>query len=85
VSCNKYRYILTLLTEHTYTMLQTKPNAKPLAIDSTNASVTFEDVNFEYVSGQKILNSLSFTVPAGQKVAIVGGSGSGWVPWEPCD
>jgi ATP-binding cassette subfamily B (MDR/TAP) protein 7 len=34
-------------------------------------------VTFGYVEGQKILDKLSFTVPSGHKVAIVGGSGSG--------
>ena len=37
----------------------------------------FEDVHFSYVEGQKILNGLSFDVPSGKKIAIVGGSGSG--------
>ena len=32
---------------------------------------------FEYVQGKKILDQLSFTVPAGKRVAVVGGSGSG--------
>ena len=38
----------------------------------------FEDVHFSYVEGQKILNGLSFDVPSGKKIAIVGGSGSGY-------
>lgn len=46
-------------------------------ITGHDAAVTFDDVHFEYVPGQKILNGLSFTVPSGKKVAIVGGSGSG--------
>jgi len=36
-------------------------------------------VHFEYLEGQKVLAGVSFEVPAGKKVAIVGGSGSGWV------
>lgn len=36
-------------------------------------------MHFEYLEGQKILAGVSFEVPAGKKVAIVGGSGSGWV------
>ena len=43
----------------------------------STSTVTFEDVKFEYVAGFPILNGLSFHVPAGKKVAIVGGSGSG--------
>ncbi|XP_052810563.1 iron-sulfur clusters transporter ABCB7, mitochondrial-like isoform X2 [Mya arenaria] len=54
-----------------------KPNAPILDVNAQNSTVTFDDVSFEYVKGQKILNGLSFSVPAGKKVAIVGGSGSG--------
>lgn len=43
----------------------------------SEAHVRFENVSFEYVTGQPILNDVSFEVPAGKKVAIVGGSGSG--------
>jgi len=41
------------------------------------STVTFEDVSFGYVDNVNILKSLSFHVPAGKKIAIVGGSGSG--------
>ncbi|XP_033635648.1 ATP-binding cassette sub-family B member 7, mitochondrial-like isoform X1 [Asterias rubens] len=54
-----------------------KVNAPALDITPQNASITFEDVSFGYLEGQDIFNNLSFTVPAGKKVAIVGGSGSG--------
>ena len=59
--------------------LKTLPGAKMLQLSPENATVTFEDVVFQYVEGRKILQGLSFTVPAGKKVAIVGGSGSGFV------
>uniref|UniRef100_A0A7N8WI40 Iron-sulfur clusters transporter ABCB7, mitochondrial n=1 Tax=Mastacembelus armatus TaxID=205130 RepID=A0A7N8WI40_9TELE len=51
--------------------------APPLAITPQEATIRFEDVYFEYLEGQKVLNGVSFEVPAGKKVAIVGGSGSG--------
>ncbi|KAI0228943.1 ATP-binding cassette sub-family B member 7, mitochondrial [Lamellibrachia satsuma] len=51
--------------------------APPLEITRENATVTFEDVVFGYIKGKDILQGISFTVPAGKKVAIVGGSGSG--------
>ena len=58
-------------------LIQSKSDAVPLVIDPSLAEVTFEDVGFHYISGKQILNGLSFTVKPGQKVAIVGGSGSG--------
>ncbi|KAL5010558.1 hypothetical protein ScPMuIL_012863 [Solemya velum] len=48
-----------------------------LLISQPESTITFENVYFNYVEGQNILNGLSFTVPSGKKVAIVGGSGSG--------
>uniref|UniRef100_A0A8D0DB21 Iron-sulfur clusters transporter ABCB7, mitochondrial n=1 Tax=Sander lucioperca TaxID=283035 RepID=A0A8D0DB21_SANLU len=51
--------------------------APPLAIAPQGATIRFEDVYFEYLEGQKVLTGVSFEVPAGKKVAIVGGSGSG--------
>ncbi|XP_041351479.1 ATP-binding cassette sub-family B member 7, mitochondrial-like [Gigantopelta aegis] len=57
--------------------IKTEPNAPVLSVSPQESVITFKDVYFEYVPGQKILNGLSFTVPSGKKVAIVGGSGSG--------
>ncbi|KAM4732323.1 iron-sulfur clusters transporter ABCB7, mitochondrial [Anableps anableps] len=51
--------------------------APPLIVTPQDATIRFEDVYFEYLEGQKVLNGVSFEVPAGKKVAIVGGSGSG--------
>ena len=44
---------------------------------SKTADIAFHNVSFEYVPGKPILDNLSFTVPHGKRVAIVGGSGSG--------
>ena len=57
--------------------IQNPENVPLLDIDRSTASITFEDVSFEYIKGYPILKGLSFSVPAGKKVAIVGGSGSG--------
>ncbi|XP_074061523.1 iron-sulfur clusters transporter ABCB7, mitochondrial [Macrotis lagotis] len=59
------------------TQIKDKEMAFPLHITPETASVTFDNVHFEYIAGQKVLNGISFEVPAGKKVAIVGGSGSG--------
>jgi len=42
-----------------------------------NSTVTFEDVTFGYAENANILKGMSFHVPAGKKIAVVGGSGSG--------
>merc|ERR1719394_2276170 len=48
-----------------------------LKITPQSAEIEFNKVFFEYIPGQPILRNLSFSVPAGQSYAIVGGSGSG--------
>ncbi|HUU65726.1 MAG TPA: ABC transporter ATP-binding protein/permease, partial [Methyloceanibacter sp.] len=52
-----------------------RPDAKPLRVE--NGAVKFENVSFDYESGRSILKNVSFEVPAGQMVAIVGASGAG--------
>ncbi len=52
-----------------------KENALPIQIKK--GAVEFKNVNFHYDPARSILNDISFTLPAGQKLAIVGASGSG--------
>ncbi|XP_026951455.1 iron-sulfur clusters transporter ABCB7, mitochondrial isoform X3 [Sagmatias obliquidens] len=59
------------------TRIKDKAMASPLQITPQTATVAFDNVHFEYIEGQKVLSGISFEVPAGKKVAIVGGSGSG--------
>ena len=58
-------------------MITSAPSAPPLQLTATTAELTFDKVKFSYLPGHPILDGISFTVPAGQKYAIVGGSGSG--------
>ncbi|XP_024535008.1 ABC transporter B family member 25, mitochondrial [Selaginella moellendorffii] len=51
------------------------PNAKSLA--SHQRSIKFDNVHFGYGPDRQILNGLSFEVPGGKSLAIVGSSGSG--------
>ncbi|KAM4020437.1 iron-sulfur clusters transporter ABCB7, mitochondrial isoform 1-T1 [Anomaloglossus baeobatrachus] len=67
--------LFTLLSVDT--KIKNKELAPPLLITPQTATITFEDVYFEYMEGQKVLDGISFEVPAGKKIAIVGGSGSG--------
>ncbi len=39
--------------------------------------ITFEHVNFSYVPGQRVLHDFNLTVKPGQKIALVGSTGSG--------
>ena len=52
------------------------PNAKPLTL-TNGGEIRFENVTFGYHPNKPILKDISFTIPAGQKVAIVGPSGCG--------
>ncbi|MBC7958096.1 MAG: ABC transporter ATP-binding protein/permease [Cytophagales bacterium] len=51
------------------------PDAKPLHV--THGHVRFEHVSFSYEPARPILHDLSFEIPAGKTVAVVGPSGSG--------
>ncbi|KAJ9124047.1 Iron-sulfur clusters transporter atm1, mitochondrial [Naganishia vaughanmartiniae] len=55
--------------------MQDKPTAKPLQLKG--GEIKFENVNFGYHPDRPIFKDLSFTIPAGKKVAIVGPSGCG--------
>jgi ATP-binding cassette subfamily B protein len=57
-----------------------KPNATALTThlsEGAAGEVVFEDVRFGYQSNRTILKGISFTVPAGGKLAIVGSTGAG--------
>jgi ATP-binding cassette, subfamily B, heavy metal transporter len=78
-----YREIRRALTdlENMLGLLKRQPAISD-APDATTLNVTagriqFADVRFAYQSNRPIVKGLSFTVPAGSKVAIVGASGAG--------
>jgi len=56
------------------------PDARPLhlrPVQPADATVRFEDVSFAYEPSRPILRHVSFEIPAGKTVAVVGPSGSG--------
>ncbi|MBZ6375854.1 MAG: ATP-binding cassette domain-containing protein [Kocuria palustris] len=55
--------------------IQERPNAKPLQLQG--GQIRFENVTFGYHPDRPILKNATFTIPAGQKFAIVGPSGCG--------
>ncbi|KAH8989614.1 putative ATP-binding cassette transporter protein, mitochondrial [Lactarius hatsudake] len=65
--------LFNLQAEHT--PAKDPPDAKPLSL--SGGKISFENVAFAYHPDRPIFRDLSFTIPAGQKVAIVGPSGCG--------
>ena len=51
------------------------PNARDLTVSS--GAIRFDNVHFHYADDRPILRGISFDVPAGKTVAIVGQSGAG--------
>ncbi|MBI2312361.1 MAG: ABC transporter ATP-binding protein/permease [Betaproteobacteria bacterium] len=62
-----------LLGEHAE--IQDRPGARDLV--AVDAPVRFEHVDFSYEKKRQILHDVSFEIPAGRTVAVVGASGSG--------
>jgi ATP-binding cassette subfamily B protein len=55
--------------------VEDRPGARPLEV--RGGAIRFERVDFGYDAARRILRDVSFEVPAGRKVAVVGASGSG--------
>ena len=55
--------------------IEDKPGAP--ALPAGPADVEFRGVDFSYEPARRILHDVSFTIPAGQRLAVVGHSGSG--------
>ena len=65
--------MFTLLEENRE--IQDKPDAQPLRAD--HPAIRFRHVDFSYEPNRQILFDVSFDIPAGKNVAVVGHSGSG--------
>jgi len=57
--------------------VQDRPHAKSLPPHGEPAEIVFEDVHFAYNPDRQILKGVSFTARPGQKIALVGPTGSG--------
>src|SRR5438045_3648818 len=65
--------LFNLINEHAE--ITDSPGATPLVV--RGAEVRFEHVDFFYEPARQILFDVSFTIPAGHNIAVVGPSGSG--------
>ena len=77
-----YREIRQSLTdmENLFTLWEEKPNLRDGAeklLEIGEASIRFENVSFDYDDRRKIIKDISFEVPNGKKVALVGPTGAG--------
>ncbi len=80
---NQYSAILTALAgaERIFDILDT-PDEINEGDNAVNAAdirgdIDFEHIDFSYVEGERVLKDLSLSVQPGQKIAIVGATGSG--------
>jgi len=62
-------------------VLESTPDVKDLpnaiSIESMKGDVKFENVTFGYTSEHRVLKDITFEIPAGKKLAIIGTTGSG--------
>lgn len=57
------------------TFIKDKPNA--IELKPIEHEIVFENVTFEYVPERPVLNGISFRIPKGKTIALVGASGGG--------
>lgn len=57
--------------------IKEQKNLKPFKVEKVKGNVEFKNVNFSYVPERKIIDDFSINIEQGQKVAIVGPTGSG--------
>lgn len=80
---NQYSSLLTALAgaERIFDILDTPNEVDEGKSDITPADIhgdiDFEHIDFSYVEGERVLKDLSLSVKPGQKIAIVGATGSG--------
>ncbi len=80
---NQYASILTAIAgaERVFTILETpgEPDngTNPIKVEEIRGEIDFSHINFSYVPGKQVLHDFNLKVKPGQKIALVGATGSG--------
>ena len=80
---NQYAQIQTALAgaERVFEVMDSEPEDEggnePFEVENVKGDINFKDIDFSYVQGEKVLHDFSLWVRSGQKIAIVGATGSG--------
>ncbi len=80
---NQYAQLQSALAgaERVFEIMDAEPEDEggdqPFEIDSVEGDINFKDVQFSYVEGEPVLTDFDLWVESGQKIAIVGATGSG--------
>ncbi len=80
---NQFAQIQTALAgaERVFELMDAEPEDEggnePFEIENVKGDLNFKDIDFSYVKGEQVLKNFDLWVKSGQKIAIVGATGSG--------
>ena len=80
---NQYATILTAVAgaERVFTILETPDEVdegkNPMTVDDIRGDIEFSHIDFSYLPGKQVLHDFNLSVKQGQKIALVGATGSG--------